>query len=70
MPCRVPCLLPLLFLASCATTNEPGWKGTGAKPFDGARDSCQAQAREAGDRDAEAAAFEACMQAHGWSKGT
>ena len=63
------CLVTLFLLASCATTSDPGWNGTGAEPFDGARDSCREQSQGAVGTAEEAATFEACMRAHGWSKG-
>ncbi len=65
-------LAPVLLLAGCATTTEPGWQGTGARPFDGARASCQAPVQASAD-EAEAqgaTAFAACMRTHGWTRGT
>ncbi len=63
-------LAPVLLLVGCATTTEPGWQGNGAKPFDGARASCQAQVQAISDPAQSAAAFEACMRTHGWTRGT
>lgn len=65
---RIPHLLPLLLIASCATTHEPGWSGSGATPFNAARDSCQAQAQDAGDHSAQERAFVDCMRSLGWSR--
>lgn len=56
----------LLALASCAT-HDPGWRGTRAESFDGAKTACEAEAAavDAGGRDA---AFEACMARRGWTR--
>jgi hypothetical protein len=53
----------MLSLAACASFGDDGWSGAGAEPFDGARESCAAQAgADTG------AAFEACMSEKGWTR--
>ena len=59
-------LIAAAVLASACATTEPGWEGHGAEPFDAARAACEAEtATVASDRQA---AFEACMNARGWSR--
>ena len=62
----VGALLAAAVSASACATTEPGWEGQGAEPFDAARAACEAEtATVASDREA---AFEACMNARGWSR--
>lgn len=58
----------LTTLGACATTDEPGWQGSAATPFDTARRHCEAQAvRQMTDMD-RSAAFDACMAEQGWRR--
>lgn len=58
-------LLPFV-LAGCAT-HDPGWRGAGAEPFDGAKAACEAEVAGVAAHD-RAAAFEACMARRGWTR--
>lgn len=59
----------ILVLAGCATTHDPGWEGSGAELFDGARAACERESRAAAtDRVAREAMFETCMAARGWRR--
>lgn len=56
----------LITMVGCATTDEPGWQGSAATPFDTARRHCEAEAvRRMTDLTTEAA-FKACMAQQGW----
>ena len=58
----------LTTLAACATTDEPGWQGSAATPFDTARRHCEAQVvRQMTDMQKDAA-FDACMAGQGWHR--
>ena len=57
----------LLGLAACAT-NEPGWTGSGAAPFDSAQAECQVQVEGTAAGAERDAAFQACMAARGWTR--
>jgi hypothetical protein len=50
-------------LSACASTNEPGWTGTNATPFDSAKARCQIETQTI-----EGEAFETCMAALGWRR--
>lgn len=73
---RLSVLAPTLaaagILAGCATS-DPGWRGSGAEPFDAARTDCEAQAASlTGPNTTDEqrrSAFEACMAARGWTRG-
>ena len=54
-------------VAGCASTGDAGWQGRDAQPFDAAKAQCEAEAAASGG-DAGPAAFEACMQAKGWTR--
>lgn len=56
-------------VGGCASTMDAGWQGRDAEPFDSAKAQCEARAAaQATDGDATTAAFEACMQAKGWTR--
>ena len=57
----------LLGLAACVT-NEPGWTGSGAAPFDSAQAECQGQVDGTATSAERDAAFAACMAARGWTR--
>lgn len=58
----------LATLAACATTQETGWQGSAAIPFDTARRHCEAQVVRQMKDVAKEAAFEACMAEQGWRR--
>lgn len=61
------CFLAVLCLTACASDASRGWSGSGATPFDSAKAKCEQTV--AGKSGAEReAAYEACMQAEGWSR--
>jgi len=54
----------LLFVSACASVSDDGgWTGNGAQPFDGARAACQVETQAT-----EGAQFEACMAGKGWTR--
>ena len=56
-------------VSGCASMTDAGWQGLDAEPFDAAKAQCDAEAAaRATDGDAGTAAFEACMQAKGWTR--
>lgn len=56
-------------LSGCASMSDAGWQGRDAEPFDAAKAQCDDQAAvQSTDDDARTAAFEACMQAKGWTR--
>ena len=59
-------VLVLAALAACAT-HDPGWRGAGAEPFDGAKAACEAEVAAVVASEREAA-FDACMAARGWTR--
>jgi hypothetical protein len=52
-----------LVVAACASTNEPGWTGSNATPFDTAKARCEIETQAT-----EGQAFERCMEALGWRR--
>lgn len=66
---RRPALFMMLVpfaLAACAT-HDPGWRGAGAEPFDGAKAACEAEVATVDAHD-RGSAFEACMARRGWAR--
>ena len=47
---------------------DAGWQGRDAQPFDASKAQCEAEGVAAGD--AGKTAFEACMEAKGWTRPT
>ncbi|HYD89799.1 MAG TPA: hypothetical protein VEA80_20130 [Vitreimonas sp.] len=56
-------VLTALTLAACASTNDAGWTGENAVPFDNARAACEIETQTT-----EGAQFEACMAGKGWTR--
>lgn len=62
-------LVVAMVVSGCASMADAGWQGRDAEPFDAAKAQCDARAAaQATDGDARTAAFEACMQAKGWTR--
>lgn len=55
--------LVLLGLAACASTDDGGWTGQGAQPFDSAVTECQAETLAS-----HGPVFNACMAEKGWTR--
>jgi len=53
----------IAFASGCVSSNDPGWMGSGAEPFDSARSQCETESRGK-----DAGAFEACMALKGWHR--
>jgi hypothetical protein len=56
-------VLAAFVLSACASTNERGWTGAGATPFDHAKARCEIETQTL-----EGPAFERCMEALGWRR--
>ena len=63
----IACLPAALCTAGCAT-NEPGWTGSGAQPFDQSLADCQAEVRGIAGEAQRDSAFEQCMARKGWMR--
>jgi hypothetical protein len=61
-------LVMVVAVAGCASMADAGWQGRDAQPFDASKAQCEAEGVAAGD--AGKTAFEACMEARGWTRPT
>ena len=64
----IPIAAMLVALGACATSDEPGWEGSAATPFDTARRHCEAQAVRQMTEMPQDVAFETCMAGQGWRR--
>lgn len=64
---KAPLTLALIFLATACASNQAGWEGTDAIPFDTAQAACRAEATDDDPSDDEEA-FLTCMNRLGWSR--
>ena len=54
-------------LGACAM-NQPGWRSTGAEPFDQAKAECEQKASIVTEKQNREHIFEDCMAAKGWTR--
>jgi len=64
----IACLAAAAALAGCATTHDAGWTGKGAMPFDTAQSDCDAKTKDLPAGNQREAAFDQCMEEHGWRR--
>lgn len=64
---KVPAIFALILLAAGCASNQPGWEGSDAIPFDTAQAACRAEVADEDPSDDEEA-YEDCMNRLGWSR--